>query len=87
MVGDTQDANGNNHIETIELWHQDPVECIAELLWNPYFCGKQEYAPWQVFRNSNGTNQEYGEMWSTDWWWKTQVRELNTKKKVKKGLI
>ena len=82
MVGDMQDTNGNNRIETIELWHQDPVECIAELLGNPYYCGKQEYAPRRVFRNSNGTNQEYGEMWTADWWWKTQVCELNTKKKL-----
>ena len=80
-----QDANGNNRIETIELWHWNPVEYIAELLGNPYSHGKQEYAPRWVFRNSNGTNQEYGEMWTADWWWKTQVHELNTKKKLRKA--
>ncbi|KAF8219804.1 hypothetical protein L208DRAFT_1546205 [Tricholoma matsutake] len=40
VVGNTKDANGNNHIETLELWHRDPVECIAKLLGNPSFHGK-----------------------------------------------
>lgn len=37
VVGDMKNANGNNHIETLELWHHDPVECIAELFGNPSF--------------------------------------------------
>ncbi|KAF8234203.1 hypothetical protein L208DRAFT_1263000, partial [Tricholoma matsutake] len=37
VVGDTEDANGNNCIKTLELWHCDPAECIAELLGNPSF--------------------------------------------------
>jgi hypothetical protein len=72
-----KDVNGDNHFETLELWHRDPVECITELLANPYFCGKQQYAPRRIFRNKNGTNQEFGEMWTADWWWKIQVCEHN----------
>ncbi|KAF8224593.1 hypothetical protein L208DRAFT_1510953, partial [Tricholoma matsutake] len=68
VVGDTKDANCDNQIETLALWHCDPVECIAELLGNPSFCGKQQYAPQWVFRNKNGTNQEFREMWTADWW-------------------
>ena len=67
------DANGDNRFETLELWHRDPIECIVELFGNPYFRGKQQYAPRQVFRNKDRTNREFGEMWTADWWWKTQV--------------
>jgi hypothetical protein len=70
------DANGDNRIETLELWHRDPIECIAELLGNPYFRGKQQYAPRLVFRNKDGTNREFGEMWTADWWWKIQVSTI-----------
>ncbi|KAF8222409.1 hypothetical protein L208DRAFT_1322791, partial [Tricholoma matsutake] len=31
-----------------------------------------QYTPQQVFRNKNGTNQEFREMWTADWWWKIQ---------------
>jgi Plavaka transposase len=85
VVGDMKDANGNNRIETLELWHRDPVECIAELLGNPSFRGKQQYAPRRVFRNKNGTNQEFGEMWTADWWWKIQVREHNIQRMLRKA--
>ena len=85
MVGDTKDANGDNRMETLELWHRDPVECIAEVLGNPSFHGKQQYAPQRVFRNKNGKNQEFGEMWTADWWWKTQVCEHNIKRMLRKA--
>ena len=74
------DANGDHRIETLELWHRDPIECIAELLGNPYFRGKQQYAPRHVFRNKDGTNWEFGEMWTADWWWEIQVCEHNIKR-------
>jgi len=85
VVGDTKDANGDNHVETLELWHCDPVECIAELLGNPSFHGKQQYAPWWIFRNENGMNQEFREMWTTDWWWKIQVCQHNIKRRLRKA--
>jgi hypothetical protein len=79
VKGDLTDANGDNRIETLELWHRDPIKCIAELLGNPFFRGKQQYAPRRVFRNKDGTNQEFGEMWTADWWWKIQVSDHNIK--------
>jgi hypothetical protein len=85
VMGDTMDAHGDNRIETLELWHRDPIECIAELLGNPYFRGKQQYAPRRVFRNRDGTNREFGEMWTADWWWTTQVSERNNKRMFRKA--
>ena len=40
---------------------------------NPAFKGKQCYAPQKVYKNANGTNREYSEMWTADWWWNLQV--------------
>ncbi|KAF8804397.1 hypothetical protein BYT27DRAFT_7225361 [Phlegmacium glaucopus] len=39
---------------------------------NPAFKGKQFYAPKKVYRNEDGTNREYSEMWMGDWWWSMQ---------------
>ncbi|KAF8954739.1 hypothetical protein BDZ97DRAFT_1927768 [Flammula alnicola] len=27
---------------------------------------------YRVYKNSDGTNREYNEMWTADWWWETQ---------------
>jgi hypothetical protein len=74
IKGDEEDENGKLLTETVELWHRDPIECIAELLGNPAFQNKQGYAPQRIYKNSDGTNQEYNEMWTTSWWWNLQVR-------------
>jgi hypothetical protein len=80
-----KNANSDNHIKTLELWHHDPVECIVKLFGNPSFYGKQQYAPQWVFRNKNSTNQESREMmWTANWWWKIQVCEHN-KRRLKKA--
>lgn len=31
------------------------------------------YAPEQAYADENGTNRRWDEMWTGDWWWKTQV--------------
>lgn len=60
----------------VELWHRDPVECVRELLGNPSF-KKQGYVPRRIFKkmseDGEGTNREYNEMWTADWWWEVQV--------------
>lgn len=82
LTGNEKDENGDFRTERVELWHRDPVECIAELLGNPQFEGKLGYRPIHVYRNPDGTNREYSEMWTADWWWEIQVkmslRELAT---------
>lgn len=75
LVGDLKAANGlDQQTEVLELWHRDPVECVRELLGNPSFRKNQFYAPEQHFRSKDGTNRQYDEMWTADWWWKIQVR-------------
>ncbi|KAF8170150.1 hypothetical protein BJ912DRAFT_1025406 [Pholiota molesta] len=63
---------GHFKTEEVELWHRNPLECIVELFSNPKFKGKQAYAPIRVFKNADGTNREYSEMWTSNWWWEIQ---------------
>lgn len=74
VTGDKTDSAGCHRTEEVELWHRNPVECIADLFGNPKFKGKQAYAPVRVFKNPDGTNREYSEMWTSNWWWEIQVR-------------
>ncbi|KAL1658820.1 hypothetical protein GGF50DRAFT_66513 [Schizophyllum commune] len=51
VEGTVLDSEGkaHHHIETLELWQRDPVECIRELLGNPAFNGKQGYEPIRIY--------------------------------------
>ncbi|KAJ7893406.1 hypothetical protein B0H14DRAFT_3081378 [Mycena olivaceomarginata] len=75
LTGDECDAEGVKKTEVVELWHRDPVECVRELLGNPSF-KKQGYVPRRIFKkmseDGEGTNREYNEMWTADWWWEVQ---------------
>ncbi|KAF9064664.1 hypothetical protein BDP27DRAFT_1230135, partial [Rhodocollybia butyracea] len=77
VIGDLKDADSNFWTETLELWHQDPLDCVAEILGNPLFENHQTYCPQHVFQqqqqDGSPFNQEYNEMWTADWWWETQV--------------
>ncbi|KAJ7574917.1 hypothetical protein C8J56DRAFT_802318 [Mycena floridula] len=73
VEGNLLNAKGEKCTEVLELWHRDPVECVAELLGNPAFAEHQQFAPERHYRDENGTNREYNEMWTGNWWWDVQV--------------
>ncbi|CAA7270375.1 unnamed protein product [Cyclocybe aegerita] len=60
-------------VETLELWQQDPVACVQELLGNPIFEHVLKYAPEQHFTDEEGKMRVYDEMWTADWWWNAQA--------------
>jgi len=66
--------DGDTESEELELWMRDPVAYIRELIGNPAFNGSMAYAPEKVYMDQEGQEHQYDEMWSGDWWWKTQVR-------------
>ncbi|KAF7311743.1 hypothetical protein MIND_00184500 [Mycena indigotica] len=77
VAGDEIDADGKGKVEVIELWHRNPLECIAELLGNPVFKEDQVFKPMRLFRQKDSVtgelrNREYDEMWTGTWWWDTQ---------------
>ena len=73
VEGDMVDENGACMVEDLELWFRDPVDCVRELLSNPAFIDYISFAPECVFSDSEGTERILDEMWTADWWWKTQV--------------
>ena len=59
--------------EKLELWRQDPVECVRELLGNPTLKNYMKYTPEQVYEDIEGKTRIFNEMWMANWWWDTQV--------------
>ncbi|KAF8151363.1 hypothetical protein B0H34DRAFT_678011 [Crassisporium funariophilum] len=72
FTGNKTDSMGHFKTEEVELWHRNPLECIVKLFSNSKFKGKQVYTPICVFRNADGTNCKYSEMWTSNWWWEIQ---------------
>ena len=73
ITGDEIDVKGEHRTEDVDLWHRDPLDCIRELMENPAFAEKQAYSPSRIYKNEDGTNREYSEMWTANWWWDIQV--------------
>jgi hypothetical protein len=73
VEGDLKDGDGKLRQAKVELWYRDPVECIKEIIGNPAFKEFLAYAPERVFSDEKGQDRIYDEMWTSDWWWETQV--------------
>jgi hypothetical protein len=73
IMGDIVNLKGEAEVQYVELWRRDPIKCIRELIGNPNFNGRIDYAPTHRYRNQNHSNREYSEMSTATWWWKIQV--------------
>ena len=73
VTGNKTNKAGNLRTEEVELWHQNPVKCICEIIGNPTFKEYMSYQPARVYRKSDFTDREYNKMWICDWWWQMQV--------------
>jgi len=71
MVGLPRGPNGIEH--EVELWWCDINECVAALLGNVGFQEHIAYKPMKIFRDAERKERLYGEAWTADWWWETQV--------------
>ena len=60
--------------EKLELWRQNPVECVRELLGSPTLKNCMKYAPERVYNDVEKKSQVFDEMWTADLWWDTQVK-------------
>ncbi|KAG2112395.1 uncharacterized protein F5147DRAFT_744599 [Suillus discolor] len=63
-MGDRRDGNDELLTKNHELWHQDPVECVCELIGNPVFEEYLAYVPEKVFADAEGKTRVYDEMWT-----------------------
>ncbi|KAK0183857.1 hypothetical protein F5146DRAFT_1106274 [Armillaria mellea] len=75
LTGDCLDGEGNNLTERLELWYQDPVDCIHELMGNPMFCDVMKYTPEKLFSDLEGSTAVINEMWTVSWWWDLQIQK------------
>ena len=73
VKGDLAHEHGRTMVDSLEIWSQDPVECIKDLLGNPCFKDQMRYAPEKHYGDKSGQEQLFSEMWTGDWWWETQV--------------
>ncbi len=71
-----ENEDGTKTTEEVELWRQDPVECIRDLIADPAFKDSLAYAPEKAYGDAEGKERIYNEMWMGDWWWDVQVREM-----------
>ena len=73
VEGDRVGEGGETMSEDLELWMRDPVECVKELIGNPAFKTLMSLVRERVFADEKGMNRIFDEMWTADWWRKTQV--------------
>jgi hypothetical protein len=72
--GNVEDEKGKMLQEEVELWSQDPVECVKELIGNPAFKEHMAYSPAKAYADHAGQHRVIDEMWTADWWGEKQVR-------------
>ncbi|KAI6027244.1 hypothetical protein EDC04DRAFT_2869173 [Pisolithus marmoratus] len=73
LTGDVCDKDGKPKTKELELWFQDPVECMHELIGNLTFMDTMKYAPEHLYTSPEGENWVINEMWTADWWWDMQL--------------
>ncbi|KAF7319649.1 hypothetical protein HMN09_00305400 [Mycena chlorophos] len=72
LTGDKVGEDGQLMVEEVEFWHRDALECLEDIMGNPAFKDHMRYAPRHVYRDEEGTNREYSEMYSGELWWGLQ---------------
>ncbi|KAG1764172.1 hypothetical protein EV702DRAFT_1189751 [Suillus placidus] len=71
--GNLDDENGVPLQDEVELWSRDPVECVKELIGNPFFKEDMAYSPARAYADHAGQHRVIDEMWMADWWGETQA--------------
>ncbi|KAG2127611.1 uncharacterized protein EDB93DRAFT_1256934 [Suillus bovinus] len=74
--GNLEDENEAPLQEELELWSHDPVECVKELISNPFFKEDMAYSPARAYADCTGQHRVIDEMWMANWWGKTQQKAL-----------
>ncbi|KAG1718287.1 hypothetical protein EDB19DRAFT_1899407 [Suillus lakei] len=70
--GNREDENGAPLQEEVELWSRDPVECVEELIGNPFFKEDMAYSPARAYADRAGLHRVIDEMWTVEWWHEKQ---------------
>ncbi|KAB5588277.1 hypothetical protein CTheo_8281 [Ceratobasidium theobromae] len=58
--------------EEVEIWVQDIIEVVCELIGNTAYGQKLVFAPCWIYLNGDENQQKIDEMWTADWWLRIQ---------------
>ncbi|KAI0055144.1 hypothetical protein BV25DRAFT_1774802, partial [Artomyces pyxidatus] len=61
------------HGEAFEFYYRDPLECIQALFGDPAFAPHLVFVPQRHYEDEDQTIRVYNDMWTGNWWWRTQV--------------
>lgn len=63
--------------ETLDVYYRDILLCIRSLYGDPAFAHDLIVAPEKHYTNGERTCRIYNEIYTGDWWWAVQVRNMN----------
>jgi hypothetical protein len=69
----TIDIGEGMHKRTHVVFKRNIIEVVKELIGNIRFKGFMRYAPERHWTSHRRRYRVYDEMWSGNWWWRTQV--------------
>jgi hypothetical protein len=78
ITGDKLGPDNVPLTKIVELWHQDILGIIRELLENHTYGKDLVFAPREEWNNTECTERKYNEMWTGDWWLKLQVSTIRS---------
>ncbi|KAF9063782.1 hypothetical protein BDP27DRAFT_1231533, partial [Rhodocollybia butyracea] len=73
--------------EQLELWMQNLLNCIKELMEDPRFKDHMRYAPEKMFTGKNMHVRAIDEMWTADRWWATQVSMMIWQRRCRDAVL
>lgn len=62
--------------ERLEFYYRDVLESIRSLLGDPQYAQELVFAPERHYTCHERKSRVYHEMYTCDWWWTIQVRDL-----------
>ncbi len=71
----SQDIQVGN--QTYQLHSRDVLDCIRAIFGDPEVARDLVYAPKYCYMDHERTQRVYSEMYTGDWWWSVQVRNMN----------
>ena len=69
-----EESSVNTEGKATPFWYRNPIVAVQDILEHPLFKEHLSYAP--VKQMDSSGQHIYAEIWTTEWWWKTQVSFL-----------
>lgn len=67
------DVGQGQHKRAHVVFKRSVIDVVRELIGDPRFRDSMRYAPERHWTSKRRKFRVYGELWSGNWWWRTQV--------------